>query len=70
MRTGHVTLICQHCRPERYAFGIVSHAPSPLVTFFEITRELLDAYNQLPDDLTSYELLTVFGYVNQPGEAA
>jgi len=70
IRTGHVTMVCAACRPERCAFGIVSHAPTPLVTFFEITRDQLDTFNQLPDDLTSYELLRIFGYTEEATQCA
>lgn len=65
VRVGHITWTCRRCQPATYGFAIVAAAPTPLATCYAITRAQLDAYNQLPEDLTSMELLALFGYTGR-----
>ena len=59
---GHVYAECARCNPVLYAFGISTTRPSPIVIFYRIRKDQMQALQELPDDLTSLEILTFLGY--------
>ena len=59
---GHIFLECARCRPTLYAFGIITTRPSPIVMLYRIREDQARALKDLPEDLTSLEILTFLGY--------
>lgn len=59
---GHILLECARCAPTLYAFGIITTRPSPLVVLYRVREDQMKALRELPDDLTSLEVLEFLGF--------
>ena len=59
---GHIIFECDRCHPTLHAFGIITTRPSPIVICYRIREDQARALADLPDDLTSLEVLEFLGY--------
>lgn len=59
---GHIFLECDRCRPTLHAFGIITTRPSPIVMLYRIRADQARALSELPEDLTSLEILEFLGF--------